>query len=299
MLRRTFLGAALCGAVSAQPRFSRPPDRANIPYGPTNRTVLDLWQAKSGTPTPLVIYIHGGEYVKGDKSNLNPTLLDGLLTAGISVAAINFRYAFEYAQYPFTTQDPTRAVQFLRLSAPDWNLDPDRFGATGVSSGGAMALWIGFHEDLAAPKKADPVLRQSTRLEALAVQDAQTTYDPRVLDKLIGESVFQDPSIEMLFGYATHRMRNQAALNVFVDASPASHLTDDAPPALLIYSGPDRPLPPNAPPGAGLHHPRFGYYLKERMDARGVECSVVVMDAPGVHATAAELTIEFFKRHLG
>ncbi|HEY3841083.1 MAG TPA: alpha/beta hydrolase [Bryobacteraceae bacterium] len=299
MLRRTFLGAALCGAVSAQSRFSRPPDRANIPYGPSNRTVLDLWQAPSATPTPLVIYFHGGEYVAGDKSNLNPGLLDGLLAAGISVAAINFRYAFEFAQYPFTTHDPTRAVQFLRLSAPDWNLDPERFGATGVSSGGTMALWIGLHDDIGDPKKADPVLRQSTRLSAVAVQDAQTTYDPRVLDKLIGPTVFQDPSMETLFGYSLHRQRNQAALNVFTDASPANHLSDDAPPVLLLYSEPDTPLPADAKPGAGLHHPRFGYYLKERMDARGIECSVVVLDKPGMHPTAAEQTVAFFKRHFG
>jgi acetyl esterase len=68
------------------------PTQANFKYGPHERNVFDFWQAKSDQPTPLVIFIHGGGFVGGDKNNLNSRSLQQLLDAGISVAAINYRF---------------------------------------------------------------------------------------------------------------------------------------------------------------------------------------------------------------
>jgi hypothetical protein len=39
----------------------------------------------------------------------------------------------------------------------------------------------------------------------------------------------------------------------------------------MLYSEPDAPLPPDAKPGQGIHHPKFGHILKEKMDALGIE----------------------------
>ena len=36
------------------------PTKANVPYGTHERQVLDFYQAKSDSPTPVVFYIHGG-----------------------------------------------------------------------------------------------------------------------------------------------------------------------------------------------------------------------------------------------
>src|SRR5438094_3939934 len=63
------------------------PDVQNAKYGPHERNVIDLWKAKSDRPTPLVVFIHGGGFRQGDKSQLAPGLLSRCLDAGISVAA--------------------------------------------------------------------------------------------------------------------------------------------------------------------------------------------------------------------
>ena len=68
--------------AGAQNKFSRTPDLANVSYGPYERNVVDLWKAKSERPTPLVVFIHGGGFRGGDKSNLSPILLDLCLDAG-------------------------------------------------------------------------------------------------------------------------------------------------------------------------------------------------------------------------
>src|SRR5262245_27995386 len=53
----------------AKATIERPePTAADVPYGPHARQRLDFWQAKSDRPTPLVVFIHGGGWVNGDKS---------------------------------------------------------------------------------------------------------------------------------------------------------------------------------------------------------------------------------------
>src|SRR5215208_7513508 len=153
------------------------PDVRDAKYGPHERNVLDLWKAKSDKPTPLVVFIHGGGFRGGSKEALSPALLEGLLSKGVSVMAINYRLSPEVS-FPAHYMDCARAIQYARSKAKEWNLDPKRVGATGGSAGAGTSLWIGFHDDMADPQNADPVLRQSTRLTCMAVQGAQSSYDP-------------------------------------------------------------------------------------------------------------------------
>src|SRR4029079_17913228 len=110
-----------------------PPDIANEHYGPHERHVLDLWKAKSDTPTPLVVYIHGGGFRQGSKESINPALLTGLLDKGISVMAINYRFSPEVT-FPSHYMDSARSIQYARSHAKEWNIDPKRVGATGGSA---------------------------------------------------------------------------------------------------------------------------------------------------------------------
>ena len=53
---------------------------------------FDFWQAKSDKPTPVVLLIHGGGWVGGDKSAYRTPQIQPFLDAGISVAAIDYRF---------------------------------------------------------------------------------------------------------------------------------------------------------------------------------------------------------------
>ncbi len=130
-------------------------DIANGKYGPLERNVFDLWKPKSKKPTPLVVYIHGGGFVNGDKEKLSANVLKRLLDSGIAVMAINYSLLPQYI-YPQAYKDAARAIQFARFNAKDWNLDKTKIAATGSSAGGLTSLWIGFHDDLADPKASDP-----------------------------------------------------------------------------------------------------------------------------------------------
>lgn len=291
-----FLCTGLAAAVAPAPKKGAPkppPDLADFSYGPHPRNVLDLWKAKSGTPTPLVVYIHGGGFRSGDKQSLSAGLLQKLLAAGISVMAVNYRLSPEVS-FPAHYLDCARAIQFARSKAKEWNLDPKRIGATGGSAGAGTSLWIGFHDDLADPKSADPVLRQSTRLTCMAVTGAQSSYNPRVIREWVGEAAANHPALDGIVGVRAEERENPAAQAKFEAASAITHLTRDDPPVYAYYSE-SRVIPPNAKPGQGIHHINFGFRLKERMDALGIPCTVRHRDE-GANADA-EFT-GFFVHHL-
>lgn len=270
--------AALAGLLAGQQpdaprRVSRAPDAADVPYGPHERNVLDFWRAKSDKPAPLVIYIHGGGFRGGDKRSLSPVLFDLAMGKGWAVAAIHYRLSHQ-AHYPAPMLDSARAVQFLRWKAKEWNLDPARFAASGGSAGAGISLWLGFHDDLAKPDSSDPVERQSTRLKVMGVLGAQSSYDPRVISKIISPIAAAHPALPPFFGVESIDDRSPAAVKRYEDSSAINHLTADDAPVFLFYSEADGSIAADAKPGTGIHHPAFGRLLKPKMDKLGIECEV-------------------------
>ncbi len=270
------------------------PGHANVRYGPHERNVFDLWLAQSDRPTPLVIFYHGGAWKIGDKREIKDTTLKACLDAGISVAAVNYRYTTT-APLPAPHLDSARALQFLRAHAREWNLDPKRVAAYGASAGAAISLWLAFHDDLADPRNPDPVLRESSRLTCAGSINGQCTADPFVIREWVGESAYLHGFSLAAYGVKTRAELADPKLRpLFSEMSPVTHLTRDDAPVFQSYREPDAPLPPDAKPGQGIHSPVFGHKLKAAMDALGVGCDYVhVVDIDG----DPELEmVKFFRR---
>jgi hypothetical protein len=123
---------------------------ANIDYvGKGNPAqVVDIYVPSGNGPFPLMVYIHGGGWMTGDKDSGNGYPLD-LNPRGIAVASINYRMSGE-AILPAPIQDCKAAIRFLRANATKYKIDPDLIGAMGIrwrrvgslvgTSGGIM-LW--------------------------------------------------------------------------------------------------------------------------------------------------------------
>ncbi|WP_438480076.1 alpha/beta hydrolase [Oleiharenicola lentus] len=271
-----------------------PPAHANVAYGPHTRHVLDVWLADSTRPTPVLIYFHGGGFVAGSKGNLPASVLAAALRDGISVVAVNYRFAPEVA-FPAHYLDCARAIQFVRHSARTWNLDPTRVALTGSSAGAGTALWIAFHDDLADPASADPVARESTRVTCLAVMGAQPTYDRRVIREVAGEAAAKHPVFANLHGLKADELETEKAFKLYAQAAALTYLTRDDPPVFAYYSEPRTAVAPDARAGTGIHHPNLGLLLKSRMETLGLECVFLHRDQK-INVTTAEF--EFLRRHL-
>ncbi|MCB1129630.1 MAG: glycoside hydrolase N-terminal domain-containing protein [Verrucomicrobiae bacterium] len=258
-------------AILVTPKAFKPTLR-DVAYGPHERNKLDFWKAGSSKPTPLVFYIHGGGWRAGSKEeNDGPSL--SLLDKGVSYVSINYRLARGPDTLPCSLHDAARALQFIRSKASEWNIDPDRIIVSGGSAGGCSSLWLAYHDDLADPASSDPVARQSTRVIGAAVIKAQSTIDPRLVDKRLGPSASNHPMIWATVGAPDP----QALLNdpepyeaLFTECSPLTHVTRDDPPVFAIYDG-GIPAPPERD---GIHHAEFGRILKETCEPLGLECTI-------------------------
>ena len=262
------------------PMPSQPPTHAKVAYGKHERQVLDFYQAKSDKPTPVVLYIHGGGWTNGDKNtvgNVKP-----YLDAGISVAAINYRYIRNGVEDKVVPpvkaplEDAARALQFIRSKASEWNIDKKRIGATGGSAGACSSLWLAFHDDMADPKSADSIARESTRLYCAAVVGAQVSLDPKELLEWLpnytyGAHAFGLKDIKELSD------KRESVLKWIKEYSPIEHVTKDDPPIGLFYKG-DKDAKVGGIHPDPTHSPVMGMKLAERLKAVGVD---VVMSYTG------------------
>ena len=264
-------------------------------YGPYELNKFDLWLAKSDSPTPLVVFIHGGGFRGGDKSRVNPYMLERALQSGISFASINYRLSGE-APYPAQMHDCARAIQYIRRNARQWNIDPKRLAAYGGSAGAGISQWLAFHDDMANPKSKDPVERESTRLSCAIPFNAQSTYDPREIKKIVPGNAYDHVALKPFYGLPEDWNWDEDKVDekldaLLKDASPINHLTKDDPPVFVYhFAGNNKP--------GNIHHPNFGKHLKDKMDKLGIECvRRMDTDYKSPQTESVEEMVQFLKRH--
>lgn len=122
-------------------------------YGSHERNRLDLYARQSNAAVPVVLFIHGGGFVQGDKGGsgdrwLNANVGRWAASQGWLGAVMNYRLAPDNI-WPAGAQDVVQAVEWLRDNVSDYGGDPARIVLIGTSAGavhcaGALAL----HADL-------------------------------------------------------------------------------------------------------------------------------------------------------
>jgi acetyl esterase/lipase len=304
MIQRTLLVGWLLilpAAVFGQAQKKEPPARleptvADFVYGhDSERQKFDFWQARSDTPTPLVLLIHGGGWMGGDKSGYGTGAIQPFLDAGISVASLNYRFISQameqHVEPPVKAclYDAARALQTIRSKAKEWNIDPKRVGATGGSAGACTSLWLALHDDLADPASSDPVARESSRLSCAAVNGAQTSLDPKELREWIPNAIYGGHA----FGFAEKGRSRPQEFELLIanrekvlpwikEYSPIELVTKDDPPIYLDY--PNQKTPPRAGQEEAdpTHSAMYGVPLVQKLNSAGIEA---VLSYPGAQDT--------------
>lgn len=312
MPRVALLALLLASPAFAQQPKAQPkgidPTQANVPYGTHVRQVVDFYQAKSEKPTPVVLAIHGGGWVNGNKDGYR-TSAKRYLDNGISVVAINYRMVPEATEkkieppVKWPLEDAARALQFVRSKAKDWNLDKTRIAATGGSAGACSSLYLLYHDDMADPKSDDPIARESTRLLCAAVSGPQTTLDPKVCREWMPNAKYGGHA----FGI-TGKAGRDSAFDVFHDQqekllpwikaySPISHVTSDDPPVFMEFPSQKKPPVKGEAQDDPTHSALYGMILMEALKEKKVEGIVVYPGHPhDKYKTSADYLIDRLKR---
>lgn len=184
---------------------------------------MDLYFPESGGPWPALVYVHGGSWMHGDKSEA-ATFASRMTAQGYLVISINYRL-YPTGQFPAMIEDVKCAIRSLRAHATQYNLDPDRIAAVGTSAGGHLAALLGT-TNASAGWDIGEYLEQSSQVQAVIPIAAVTDLTKR----------FPNADIEAM------RQVGFAEDNI-LQASPVTHVTPDDPPFLLIHGSQDSVVP--------------------------------------------------------
>ena len=196
---------------------------------------LDLFRPAERTNVPLVIYVHGGAWRSGSKSNPPVSALVG---KGFAVASIEFRQT-PVAPFPANVHDLKAAIRFLRARAGEYGCDAKRFVIAGTSSGGHLAALVGVsngnkelegelggHRDVSSDVQAIVSFFGAADLQTILSQSTSHGLSVRM------------PALQLLLGGQPDEKPALARL-----ASPVTHVGKSDPPLLLIHGDADPQMP--------------------------------------------------------
>lgn len=199
--------------------------REDVAYGPHALQRLDVYLQPGAGPYPVVVFVHGGGHVRGDKAGGGlELLLPFAARAGYSVVSINYRLAPEF-RHPAQVEDARLAVRWLRANAARFRIDPGRLAVAGASAGGHIVTFLAFTPCAGTPGAADAVMRQSCRPSTVINFFGTTDLRERT-DRLLAALLGPDPTPDV-----------KAA------ASPITHVSPDDPPTLSLHGTADRLVP--------------------------------------------------------
>ena len=115
-----------------------PASLTDIPYGPHERHRLDLYAPQGAHNAPVLIFFHGGGFLKGDKGSATnwPNANVGRMAAEAGFVGIvpNYRLAPDH-QWPSGPEDVASVIAWAKANAAQHGGDPNRIILAGTSAG--------------------------------------------------------------------------------------------------------------------------------------------------------------------
>lgn len=98
---------------------------SNIDYGQQKDETADIYHPKTGANNKIVVWMHGGGFIGGDKSGMKEFATDLVGQTKVTFVALNYTVAPE-GKYPTQVQQLAKGLQFVQKHAAEWGLDPNK-----------------------------------------------------------------------------------------------------------------------------------------------------------------------------
>ena len=196
-----------------------------------------------------IVFIQGCGWHQSTERNTGQMKEGGAITSlalplsqqGFTVFTVNHRAAPRF-RYPAPLEDVQRAVQFIRHHHEDYGIASDRIAAVGGSSGGHLASLLGLLPGKGDSSSEDPIRCESSRVQCVVALAPETDlladelppHTQSVIASFLGQPRFPE-------GGAPPGL--DAVPQVYIDASPISHVAQDAAAFLLIHGEEDTVAP--------------------------------------------------------
>lgn len=191
--------------------------------------LLDLYRPKDATtPRPAIIFIHGGGWVKGSRTDY-AIYAQQFAEWGYVAATISYRF-IDVAKFPGCVSDSKCAVRWLRANAERLGINPDQIAAAGGSGGAYLAMMLGYSSDVATFEGSGGNPGTSS-----AVQAVIDLYGPTDLTAPVAQT---HEGVVGLMGAPYAEIPDR-----YRDASPLHHLDASDPPTFIIQGTLDSIVP--------------------------------------------------------
>lgn len=220
----------------------------NIKYGELDRQALDVYTPHdTNSRRPIVIFIHGGSWTSGSKSEYL-FLAESLTSRGFVTVVPNYRL-HPQVKFPAFVEDIAIAVAWTRAHAPEFGGDTQRIFLMGHSAGAQIGAMLVFDDEYLRRVGGDP-----SWIKGFIGVAGPYDFLP-----------FEEQYLRDIFGPESEYARSQP-IN-FVNSDPSK-----IPPALLIHGDADTTV-----------WPKNSRNLAKRMRAAGAQ--VVERYYPGMNHT--------------
>lgn len=263
-MRLVFLAIALLHAGAAFGQTSRNVEFARPGGEPL---LLDAFVPEGDGPFPAAILVHGGGFESGDKQTYIHYIFEPLSKAGFAWFSINYRLS-PHHKFPAATDDVEQAIRWLRRNAAQYKVDTTRIALIGESAGGHLVSYVGSRNHDRARVDAVVALYGIHDFVAFA---AHYRGDSAVTERFLGQRKLTAGNVE-----------------VFLAASPITHVHAGSPPFLMIHGTEDK----------GVPHEQ-SVQMCEALRAKGVRCDVVALKAGhGMDHWEPDPELHFYKQRM-
>jgi len=206
--------------------------------GAGRRHLLDVWRPKRPSehgPAPVLLQIHGGAWIVGDKAQQGLPLMLHLAAEGWVCVAINYRLS-PRVKFPDHLVDCKLALAWIREHIADYGGDPDFVVVTGGSAGAHLAM-------LTALTPNDARFQPGFEDVDTSVSGCVPFYGPTDLVDLFridqrGGRNFRNNMTRWLMGSTP-----EDDPGGWADASPITHVGPGAPPFFVVHGANDNLVP--------------------------------------------------------
>ncbi|MHB8462880.1 MAG: alpha/beta hydrolase [Vulcanimicrobiaceae bacterium] len=219
---RTLALLSLCLALVSSARASAPRSMVDIPYiaDGLDKHRLDLYLPASPTGAPVVIFVHGGAFMHGDRRGFAAVGRD-LANQGIAVVIPSYRL-FPDSDAQGATNDVAAAVAWTVTHAAIYGLDTTRLYLAGHSAGAQIVSMLGTHPRYLRKVGVDFSLVRG-------VVSLAGVYDVRNLS--------DEPQSWQVVDFKIYGQTSEARARI----SPALDIDPHAPPFMIVCGSEDDP----------------------------------------------------------
>lgn len=211
---------------------------SDVKYGEADgkELLLDICMPIESTePLPVIMYIHGGGWRFGDKAASGGQGNAKFAQFGFFTCSINHRSTME-APHPAQIHDVKAAVRWLRANAEKYNINPEKIGVWGHSSGGHLSALLGTSYDIPELEGESGSPGYSSRVQAVC-----TSAGPSNIFHMGGWHDAPNSPEASLVGAEYHLDRP----DIVKQLNPITYIREDAPPFLIVHGDLDEIVPVN------------------------------------------------------